>query len=108
MSTIHMAPPVDIKRLEAKTVVVTGAGRGFGEGIARRMAQHGAQVIATALEADELNGVAATIAAEGGSTNTWSELEKLWRICRAPSISISSTAWRPEEKIRSISLLSVP
>ena len=33
--------------------------------------------------------------ADGGSTNTCSEFGKLFRICRAPSISMSSTAWRP-------------
>lgn len=71
MSTKEKAPPVDTRRLEGKTVVVTGAGRGFGEGIARRLAQHGAQVIATALEADELDRVAATIAAEGGQVATY-------------------------------------
>ena len=71
MSTKHMAPPIDIKRLEGKTVVVTGAGRGFGEGIARRMAQHGAHVIATALEAHELNTVEAKIESDGGTAATY-------------------------------------
>ena len=32
-------------RLKDKTVIVTGAGSGFGAGIARRFAQEGAQVI---------------------------------------------------------------
>jgi NAD(P)-dependent dehydrogenase (short-subunit alcohol dehydrogenase family) len=71
MTTMETAPPVDTRQLDGKTVVVTGAGRGFGEGIARRMAQHGAQVIATALEADELDRVAATIAGEGGQVATF-------------------------------------
>lgn len=71
MSDLETASPVDIRRLEGKTVVVTGAGRGFGEGIARRMAQLGAQVIATALEADELDRVAETIGVEGGAVSTY-------------------------------------
>jgi NAD(P)-dependent dehydrogenase (short-subunit alcohol dehydrogenase family) len=71
MSAMQTSPPVEFQQLRGQTVVVTGAGRGFGEGIARRMAQHGAQVIATALEADELDGVATTIAAEGGKVATY-------------------------------------
>lgn len=64
-------PAIDQQRLLGQTVVVTGAGRGFGAGIARRMAQHGAQVIATALEADELRDLAAQIEMEGGSVATY-------------------------------------
>lgn len=49
-----------------KTVVVTGAGGGFGEGIARRFAALGATVIAADLRGDEAERVAAAIVADGG------------------------------------------
>src|SRR5882672_10782236 len=38
-------------RLEGKTAIVTGAGSGFGEGIARRFAQEGAKVIVNDINA---------------------------------------------------------
>ncbi len=52
-------------RLEGKVAIVTGAGSGFGEGIARRYAREGARVVVA--EIDEGNGrrVADAIAATG-------------------------------------------
>ena len=41
-----------------KTVVVTGAGGGFGEGIAKRFAALGAQVVAVDVRAGEAERVA--------------------------------------------------
>ncbi len=54
-------------RLDGKVAVVTGAGSGFGEGIARRYAREGARVVVA--EIDERNGrrVADDIAASGGA-----------------------------------------
>ena len=48
-----------------KTVVVTGAGGGFGEGIAERFAQFGAQVVAVDMRADAVAAVAARLTAGG-------------------------------------------
>ena len=39
-------------RLEGKTAIVTGAGGGFGEEIARRFAAEGARVVAVDLRGD--------------------------------------------------------
>jgi len=51
-------------RLKGKTAIVTGAGSGFGTGIARRFATEGAQVIVADINAE----AAARVAAEIGGT----------------------------------------
>src|SRR3954464_15763590 len=38
-------------RLKGKTAIITGAGSGFGEGIARRFAQEGAKIIVNDINA---------------------------------------------------------
>ena len=48
-------------RLEGKTAIVTGAGGGFGEEIARRFAAEGARVVAVDLRGDAAERVAAGI-----------------------------------------------
>ncbi|OOY32369.1 SDR family oxidoreductase [Thioclava sp. F36-6] len=55
-------------RLEGKSAIVTGAGSGFGAGIARRFAAEGARVLVADLNAeaaqaiaDEIGGVACTV-----------------------------------------------
>ncbi|MGD8415599.1 MAG: glucose 1-dehydrogenase [Pseudomonadales bacterium] len=55
-----------MRRFEDKRVVVTGAGSGFGEAIARRFAAEGARVVVADLNADGARRVAAAIEAEGG------------------------------------------
>lgn len=55
-----------MKKLENKTVVVTGAGSGMGKAIARLFAQHGARVVAVDLHADNAMEVAEMIRIEGG------------------------------------------
>ncbi len=54
------------QRFEDRTVVVTGAGSGFGEAMAKRFAAEGASVLAADVNADALRRVVAEIAAAGG------------------------------------------
>ncbi|HTY43146.1 MAG TPA: 3-oxoacyl-[acyl-carrier-protein] reductase [Thermoanaerobaculia bacterium] len=55
-----------MKRFENKTALVTGASRGIGEAVARRLAAEGATVLAAARSADALARVVAEIGAAGG------------------------------------------
>jgi 3-oxoacyl-[acyl-carrier protein] reductase len=48
-------------RLEGKVAIVTGAGSGFGEGIARRFAQEGASVVVADINGEAAERVAADI-----------------------------------------------
>jgi len=53
-------------RVSGKSIIVTGAGGGIGEGIARRLASEGAQVIVNDLNAAAGQRVAEAIVAAGG------------------------------------------
>lgn len=53
-------------RLRGRTAIVTGAGQGVGEGIARRLAECGANVVIAARRAETGEPVAASIVADGG------------------------------------------
>lgn len=53
-------------RLSGKSIIVTGAAGGIGEGIARRLAEEGARVIVNDLDADRGEAVAASIRSSGG------------------------------------------
>lgn len=57
-------------RLAGLVVLVTGAGRGLGHGVARGLAGLGATVLATARTRSELDELAATVRAEGGKIET--------------------------------------
>lgn len=52
--------------LEGQTALVTGASRGIGRAIARRLARDGARVAVAARDRDRLEGVAADIRSDGG------------------------------------------
>jgi len=52
--------------LKGKTAIVTGAGRGIGQGIALVLAREGANVVVTARKMDEIAVVARKIESQGG------------------------------------------
>ena len=54
-------------RLDGKRTLVTGAGSGIGEAIARLFAQQGGQVIVADVQADAAKRVSASITEQGGS-----------------------------------------
>lgn len=56
-------------RLKDKSIIVTGAGSGIGEGIAKRLAEEGASVIVNDLNADGGERVVAEIVAAGGQAS---------------------------------------
>ena len=55
--------------LEGRVVIVTGAGRGIGAGIAADMASKGARIVVADLNAAAAQAVAATIASDGGQAH---------------------------------------
>ena len=61
-----MTRVLDLFRLDEQVAVVTGGGRGIGEGIAIALAEAGAKVVVAARREEEIAQVAAKIQAEGG------------------------------------------
>ncbi len=53
-----------LNRFAGKTVIVTGSSHGIGEGIARRFAEEGANVVINSRSADDCEAVAETLEAE--------------------------------------------
>ncbi|WP_027949539.1 SDR family oxidoreductase [Haliea salexigens] len=73
-------------RLSQKLCIVTGAGRGIGEAIARAFAEEGARVVVT----DKVGDLAASLASDIGgdhlrldvaSEDDWAELAAVWPAC---------------------------
>ena len=65
--TADLTPLADLWRLDGRRAVVTGAARGFGAAIARRLAEAGARVAVADRRGDEAEQTAARIAAETGA-----------------------------------------
>jgi len=56
-------------RVAGKSIIVTGAGSGIGEGIAHRLAEEGAQVLVNDIAVDRGEQVVAAIRAKGGQAS---------------------------------------
>ena len=69
-----------MRSVKGKVVLVTGAARGIGAGVARDLAGKGAKVALVGLEADELAAVAKECGPDAGAweadVTSWAELEK--------------------------------
>jgi len=56
-------------RVQGKSIIVTGSGGGIGEGIAKRLAEEGAQVVVNDINRDAGERVAAQIRSAGGEAS---------------------------------------
>src|SRR3954469_19897196 len=72
--------------LKGKTILVTGAGRGLGHGVARGLAGYDTKILAVARTESELSELAATVRQDDGVIETYvadlgnsADLDRLWR-----------------------------
>lgn len=102
-------------RLQGRKAIVTGAGKGIGEAIARLFAAEGAEVALVARSSDDLDRVAADIAASGGkahvlpadmgdSEQVAAMVEKSATLMGGLDIVVSNAAASNDEMIMDISL----
>jgi 3-oxoacyl-[acyl-carrier protein] reductase len=93
-------------RLKDKVAIVTGAGSGFGEGIARRFAQEGARVIVNDIDpaggervARALGAAAAFVQADVTRSADWARLvaETLTRFGRLDAV-VNNAGWTHRNK----------
>ena len=86
-------------RLDGKRALITGAGSGIGEAIARLFAQQGAQVIIADLQSDAAQRVTNSIIESGGVANSLLlDVADEIQVCKgfadvAESVRTSRTFW---------------
>ena len=56
---------MSVFRLDGRTALVTGASQGIGEAVARRLAAHGARIVAAARSTDKLEALTGNLRAQG-------------------------------------------
>ena len=64
--SIEYPTPGELYSLSGKVAVITGGGRGIGEGIARSLASAGAKIVVAARRTEEVEAVARQIRTDGG------------------------------------------
>ena len=64
--SIEYPAPGELYSLSGKVAVITGGGRGIGEGIARSLASAGAKIVVAARRTEEVEAVARQIRTDGG------------------------------------------
>src|SRR2546423_2488333 len=87
-------------RLEDKLAIVTGAGSGFGAGIARRFAQEGARVIVNDINVDAGTRVAAEIKGEfvAGDVTRAEDWRRLVQAAPELDIVVNNAGWPHRNK----------
>ena len=95
----------NLKRLEGKVAIITGAGQGIGAAIAESYAREGAKVLITGRTLSKLEEVAGKIAGEGGTCTPLEALageqdQSEMTVKRLPS-SLSSMPEKPPKSVSS-------
>jgi 3-oxoacyl-[acyl-carrier protein] reductase len=87
-------------RLKDKVALVTGAGSGFGEGIARRFAQEGAKVVVNDINAEAGKRVAGAIKAEfvQGDVTKSDDWRRLVQAASRLDIVVNNAGWTHRNK----------